>query len=106
MSLKKVKLSPLKIRSFVTSLPLDNSAQDQVKGGAVSYPPEACGPQSEQCSDYMGCPTGTCEPLCTETCHCPPSHTCDTCVGTCSCECTYLCVSHVSDCYLCVEPIF
>jgi len=83
---KKIKLSNLKIKSFVTSL--NNALTINVKGGLNTRVPGICEGSTNpricpltdlECSVTCGCPTGTCNTCATN---------CGTCVtecGTCGC---------------------
>ena len=77
---KKVKLSSLKIKSFVTTL--TDPAKQEVIGGVTAgcTPPlKTCPLTDYECSETCGCPTGGC------------TITCDTCVTNCNCTDTCSC---------------
>jgi len=76
---KKLKLSNIKVQSFVTSL--GDDAKNKVKGGAPTYEPDCTQVTCMDCTD-------TCESLCLTQCA-----TCYTCTCDTSCGCSNTCGS-------------
>lgn len=72
---RKLKLSSLKVESFVTNLK-DRSHLVKMKGGAISDTPIPCG--TPNCTDTCETPCGSCDTCATE-CTCGTCVTCETC---------------------------